>query len=81
MAFRDAPLAFFGIYESGGIAVNRGLGDGGERSIVVAHELGHVFGLVHVGDATSVMLPGNLRVPPGPHDAEALIALWGACPR
>jgi hypothetical protein len=80
VAFRDAPLVFFGIYETAGIAVNRGLTDPAERAVVLAHEMGHAFGLEHVTDGGSVMHPGNLTVVPGPRDAEALAALWGACP-
>jgi hypothetical protein len=80
VAFRDAPLAFLGIYEPAGIAVNRGLTDPSARAVVLAHELGHVFGLSHVDDTASVMRPGNLSVPPGARDAAALAAIWGECP-
>jgi hypothetical protein len=77
--FRQAPLAFFGVYERETVVINRGLDDGAARTIVVAHELGHAFGLVHVSDRTSVMVPGNTTVPPGAVDQQALATLWGAC--
>jgi hypothetical protein len=80
VTFRDAALVFFGIYEPSGIAVNRGLTDPSMRAVVLAHELGHAFGLLHVSDPASVMKPGNLTVPPAARDAEALAALWGVCP-
>lgn len=80
VAFREAPLAFLGIYEPAGIAINRSVTDRQERAIVLAHEVGHAFGLSHVDDPTSVMHPGNRTVVPGPHDVEALTSLWGACP-
>lgn len=79
--FRPAALAFFGVYERETVVINRELTDMNARSIVVAHELGHAFGLVHVDDGTSVMRPGNLTIPPGVVDEAALSALWGACPR
>jgi hypothetical protein len=79
--FRPASLAFFGIYERETVVINRELTDMDARAVVVAHELGHAFGLAHVEDRTSVMLPGNLTIPPGAVDEAALSALWGACPR
>jgi hypothetical protein len=77
--FRAAPLVFFGIYERDTVVINRELADGDMRAVVVAHELGHAFGLPHVADGASVMAPGNLTVPPGEVDERALAALWGAC--
>ena len=77
--FRPAPLAFFGVYERDTVVINRELSDDAARSVVVAHELGHAFGLVHVSDGSSVMVPGNLKTPPGVVDEQALEKLWGAC--
>ncbi len=77
--FRDAPLIFLGVYERGSVVVNRGLTDERTRTVVLAHELGHAFGLAHVEDEGSVMVPGNATVAPGPRDAAAIAALWGAC--
>lgn len=79
VVFRSASLAFLGIYERDTVVVNRELTDDAARAVVVAHELGHAFGLVHVEDRASVMLPGNLTVAPGAVDEQALAKLWGAC--
>jgi hypothetical protein len=78
--FRPAPLAFLGIYEAGTVIVNRDLTDPGARTIVVAHEIGHAFGLVHTSAAGSVMAPGNMSIAPGAPDVAALVSRWGACP-
>jgi Metallo-peptidase family M12 len=75
--------AFFGAYdpEAHTIVINETLTDRTQRAIVIAHELGHAFGLVHVSidERISVMNPGNLTAAPDPGDAGALAALWGAC--
>jgi hypothetical protein len=49
--------------------------------VVMAHEIGHAMGLVHISrDArVSVMNPGNLSVTPTSADAAQLAALWGSC--
>ena len=48
---------------------------------VIAHELGHAFGLFHVpaSERISLMNPGNLTTPPTTADQAALAALWGSC--
>jgi hypothetical protein len=65
----------------GAVDLNLDLGDSRARAIVLAHEIGHAYGLSHVDPAVraSVMNPGNTTVPPGPGDTDALIALWGDC--
>lgn len=78
-----APAAFHGFYddEAGVIYLNDQLADRRQLAIVLAHELGHAFGLVHVSPAerTSLMNPGNLTTPPTDEDQAALEALWGRC--
>ena len=80
--FQTAAPAFHGFYDdtAGVVYVNTDVSDPGELAIVVAHELGHAFGLVHVQDRTSLMNPGNLTTPPTDGDRAALATLWGACP-
>jgi Zn-dependent protease with chaperone function len=81
--FDDAAEAFHGVYDpaSATIAINRGITDRTTLAIVVAHELGHVFGLAHVATVTraSLMNPGNLVTPPTDADQRTLEALWGTC--
>ena len=78
--FEDAAPAFHGLYDdtTGVIYINTDLHEP-ELAIVVAHELGHAFGLLHVTDRESLMNPGNLATPPTADDQRALAALWGAC--
>ena len=80
--FEAAAGAFHGIYEDqeGVIYINTDLAEP-ELSIVIAHEVGHVFGLVHipVDDRVSLMNPGNLTSPPTADDQRAVAALWGTC--
>lgn len=82
VVFKDAAIAFYGLYEDevGAVLINRGLKDERARAITVAHELGHVFGLVHVDVEvrSSVMNPANLSIAPNDSDALALRALAGA---
>ena len=82
--FDDAADAFHGVYDppSATITINRAITDRPTLAIVVAHELGHVFGLAHVAAATraSLMNPGNLATPPTDADQRTLEALWGTCP-
>ena len=76
--FDAAAGAFHGLYEDGVIYINDDLVEP-ELSIVVAHELGHAFGLVHITDRASVMNPANLTVPPNDADRNAIVTLWGTC--
>jgi hypothetical protein len=79
--FSDAAPAFHGLYDDarGLIYINRDLVDEPTLSIVIAHELGHAFGLVHVTDRASVMNAGNLSIIPDDADRDALASLWGSC--
>lgn len=81
--FDAAGSAFHGVYDpaSGSIVVNRAITDRATLAIVIAHELGHVFGLAHIAASArvSLMNPGNLVTPPTAADQRALEALWGTC--
>jgi len=81
--FGDAAEVFHGVYDppSATIVINRAITDRTTLAIVIAHELGHVFGLAHVAAVTriSLMNPGNLVTPPTDADQRTLEALWGAC--
>ncbi len=81
--FQHASGAFRGLYDdhAGLIYINDDVGDGRTLAIVVAHELGHAFGLYHVSPdvRASVMNPGNLDVAPTAEDLQTLTALWGVC--
>jgi hypothetical protein len=81
--FDEAAATFHGVFDPAAdrVVINRDLADPATLAIVIAHELGHVFGLVHVAPATrlSLMNPGNLVMPPTDDDQRALAALWGAC--
>jgi hypothetical protein len=74
-----APLDY-GFYDdqASTIYVNTSL-DGSKRTITLAHELGHAFGLFHVTGYDSVMNPGNETIAPNARDAIAVQALWGVC--
>lgn len=80
--FESANPASFGYYadEEGVIYINSDLSDP-QRSIVIAHELGHAFGLWHVpkDERPSVMNPGNLTITPNDADQDAVEGLWGMC--
>ena len=81
--FADAAATFHGVYDPAAdrVLINRDLTDPATIAIVVAHELGHSFGLVHVPPAArlSLMNPGNLATPPTDADQQAVEALWGRC--
>jgi hypothetical protein len=81
--FDDAAGPFFGFYDDheGVIYINDGIANEQTLQIVIAHELGHAFGLQHVSpdERVSVMNPGNLTVAPNESDQRAIEALWGAC--
>jgi hypothetical protein len=81
--FEDAAAAFHGVFDPAAdrILINRDLADPATLGVVIAHELGHVFGLVHIAPAArvSLMNPGNLITPPTDDDQRALEGLWGSC--
>lgn len=81
--FKSAADVFYGYYDdtTATVYVNTQVSDAGQRAIVVAHELGHALGLVHIPVSTrlSVMNPGNLTVAPTAEDVAALAAIWGSC--
>lgn len=79
--FVEAFGAFRGLYddERSVIVINRTLVEPQMLSIVIAHELGHAFGLDHVTDRPSLMNPANLTTPPNEDDLAAVEALWGRC--
>jgi hypothetical protein len=68
--------------EAGEVIINRNLADTRERTITLAHELGHAFGLRHVArdQRLSLMNAGNLDTELTERDTEALRARWPGCP-
>jgi hypothetical protein len=80
--FEPAGRMFRGLYddEGGVVYINTRLA-AVDRPVVIAHELGHAFGLWHVEseERVSVMNPGNLHVTPTEADAAEVIELWGRC--
>jgi hypothetical protein len=81
--FQQAADVFHGYYDPAAvqISINQDL-SGTPASIVIAHEIGHAFGLVHIppDQRLSVMNPGNLNVEPTVEDAATLTVRWGVCP-
>jgi hypothetical protein len=84
LTFGEASETLYGYYDAprAHIYVNVDLTDFRQRSVTIAHELGHAVGLVHVApdQRISVMNPANLSVIPDAGDQQALEALWGQCP-
>jgi len=82
VAFGAAAPGVYGFYDDDAatIHVSDAL-SADQRAIVLAHELGHAFGLVHVTGRESVMSSGNLTIPPTVEDRADLVALWGDCAR
>jgi hypothetical protein len=80
--FLSAPLAFLGAYEEEqkDVVVNSEIPDEPTRAIVLAHELGHAFGMAHIAGRPSVMNASNSTVAPNAADAAALAGIWGTCP-
>ena len=74
----DAAPSFHGHYddEHGIVYINAKITDPHARAIVLAHELGHAFGLPHLG-STSVMNRGNVTIAPTADDR----ALISSCAR
>lgn len=83
LRFEVAGRPFYGLYddEASVVYVNSTIEDLRPLSIVIAHELGHAFGLEHIDAARrrSLMNPGNLVTPPTEEDRTELEALWGRC--
>lgn len=82
VAFVPSAPGVFGFYDD--VAVTLDISDAlddDQRAIVIAHELGHAFGLVHVppSERASVMNAGNLAIAPTAADRLAVAALWGDC--
>jgi len=79
--FEAAAAAFHGLYddERAIVFINQNITDPDPLAIVVAHELGHAFGLPHIDARVSLMNRGNLVTPPTDGDRAALEALWGSC--
>jgi hypothetical protein len=82
--FQAAAGAFHGLYDDrdGEIFVNQSFVADSARTITIAHELGHAFGLLHVpaSERASLMNPNNTTVLPTALDVATLAASWGRCP-
>jgi hypothetical protein len=83
--FQAAAAPMHGLYDPQAVAVfiNDDLSAlPAAMAVTIAHEVGHVFGLVHIPPSTraSLMNPGNLTVTPNAGDVAALVGIWGTCP-
>lgn len=79
--FEPASGLFFGVYddEHSVIYINQAITDPDKLSVVIAHELGHSFGLDHISGRASLMNPGNTSVLPTTADDAEVQRLWGPC--
>lgn len=79
--FKNAGGFFLGLYddENATVLINKSVKDPQSLAIIVAHELGHSFGMLHIESHVSVMNPGNVDHPPNQRDVEKLADLWGFC--
>jgi hypothetical protein len=72
-----------GLYddERGIVIVNRAIEDEHVRTITVAHELGHSFGLWHVSpdERRSLMNPENKSIGPTEEDVAEVRSRWASC--
>lgn len=84
IVFDDVSL-YWGRYDDAGqtIEISTEVDDRRARAVVLAHELGHAFGLYHVdpSDRVSVMNKGNAETAPTPADGAALDVVWPDCAR
>jgi hypothetical protein len=80
--FSATSPQYRGLYddEPGIVYINKKVA-GPDLTIVIAHEVGHAFGLLHVSfdERISVMNPGNVKTPPTAEDQAAIADLWGTC--
>lgn len=83
LVFKNAAPSMYGFYDetTATVYVNLRITDPSQRAVVIAHELGHALGLLHVSPnvRSSVMNPGNVVIEPTDADAAALVDAWGAC--
>ena len=84
IVFDDVSI-YWGRYDDAdqAIEISTRVDDCRARAVVLAHELGHAFGLYHVDPSAraSVMNKGNAEIAPTPADGAALDAVWPDCAR